>query len=67
MHGCHTRLSHSPPPLTYRNGPQDEGHVSLDGEGVDNDEEDEDGYLHGDDECQDGVYSGPREHYQRTY
>lgn len=63
----HTRLRHSPPSLTYKNGPQDEGQVSVDGEAVDNDEEDKDGYLHGDDEGQDGVYRDPGEHYQRTY
>lgn len=66
--GAQTHLYNSPGTphhtLTYRNGPQDEGHVSLDGEGVDTQEKAEDGQLHGDDECQERVDSGPREQYQ---
>ena len=63
----HTSLRRSPPPLTYRNGPQDEGNVSVDGEGVGDEEEAEDGHLHGDDEHQERVHAGPREQYQCSY
>lgn len=63
----HTSLRQSPPPLTYRHGPQDEGRVSVDGEGVGNEEEAEDGQLHSDDECQERVHAGLREQYQCGY
>lgn len=63
----HPSLRHPPPRPTYRNGPQDEGHVSVDGKGVDNEEEAEDGQLHGDDEGQERVHCGPREHDHCSY
>lgn len=56
-HNQRSGFRHSPSPLTYRNGPQDEGYVSMNGKAVQYDEETEDGYLHGDDKRQDGVHA----------